>query len=124
MYTRLDVQRALACLKCLEEVPAGSLDAVTLSRHAGIPYVECKELVDRFETAGFITVGADGELRLTRPIHEFTSLDVIQAVWSQRPAPKFRLLYAQGGRQALAAKQAVAWAQEVGAYPSDGSVRA
>jgi DNA-binding IscR family transcriptional regulator len=122
MKMRLDVQHALACLQALAQHP--SLDALALSGQTGIPYAECQELIERFEAAGFVTSDPDGLVKLARPMHELTSLEVIQAVWSQRPAPHFRVLYAPGKRQALAVKNAAASAHTLGAFPSDGPLSA
>jgi len=85
------VQYAVACLEGLEQ-PA---TAGELSRRQGIPMEECQFVLNRFEAAGIVRKDERGLFERSRPLDEFTSLEVLEAIWARPEPPSFRMLYGQ-----------------------------
>jgi DNA-binding IscR family transcriptional regulator len=125
MKSALTVQYALMCLQELGDASARAVSAQEISARQGIPRAECEAVLQCLENAGLIKSPQTKHFALTKPLEEFKVLEILEALADQRkPAPSFKILF-QHERPALRKTlEAVSWAGQVGAYPSDGTMGA
>jgi DNA-binding IscR family transcriptional regulator len=90
MKTQANVQHALMCLEALA-VADQPLSVEEISRHQGVPFDECRDLLDRMTQAGFVQETEEG-YALVCEVESLTALDVLQALWyPPRHDPEFQL---------------------------------
>jgi DNA-binding IscR family transcriptional regulator len=120
MENKLTVQYAVQCIEELANDPAGRLSLSDISQRRGIPEDDCRDILDRLEKAGILSIDDRHRFELSRPIEEITSLEVLQALWTERAKfPAFQVLYQSPAKVLRTTLQAVSAAQRVGVFPGE-----
>jgi DNA-binding IscR family transcriptional regulator len=120
MENKLTVQYAVQCIEELANDSLGRLSVLELSRRRGIPMDACRNILRRLEEAGILTIDERDRYGLLRSVEDITSLDVLQALWTDRPQhPAFKVLYQRPAKALKTTLHAVWAAQSAGAFPGE-----
>lgn len=115
------VRYALMCLQELDNWHNRPCSPLGVSRRNGVPLEECVAVLEKLGTAGLIEVDDEGNYILRCPLGDLPAFDILTALAA--PIPKVtRFKMRVGADHGLAARvtlRAIAWADSVGAYPSD-----
>jgi DNA-binding IscR family transcriptional regulator len=85
------IQYALICLESLEQADPQS--AEDISRSQRVPLKTCREVLRRLEATGIVEILGDTYC-LTRPLCEWTALDIVEALKPPREqAAAFKLMF-------------------------------
>jgi len=121
MNKTLAVQYALLCLREIDQHETITIREI--SELQGIPLHDCQDAVERLVAAGYLETTGDGRFSLSQPLDRIHSLELIQAMYAEKPkVPAFKMLF-QSQRLGLEkALEAVRWSRRVEDFPSDGGV--
>lgn len=72
------VHAAMQCLLQLESHPASAED---ISAASGVALPMCRQLLSRLRRLGIVRVDAECRFVLTRALEEWSTLELIDAVW-------------------------------------------
>jgi DNA-binding IscR family transcriptional regulator len=122
MENKLTIQYALQCIEELANEPLGRLSLQDLSRRRGIPTDVCRDVLRRLEEAGILSADDQRRFGLIRPIEEITSLEILEALWTERlHLPAFKVLYQHPSRAIKTTLHAVRVAQKLDAFPGEAA---
>jgi DNA-binding IscR family transcriptional regulator len=108
------VQFAVMCLQALEVNAGTALSASEISQRQGVPLPDCIHILHQFNNAGIVQSAASGKVALTRPVADFTALEILEALWAcETPPAELRMLI--GGQHGKRFRMTRDWVQRASA---------
>src|SRR5690349_3772086 len=73
------VEFGLLCLQALDQTPAMTLEDIC--RDIGVSALNCRQVLDAFESAGIVSQDDNGRYQLEQEIENLTAVEVLEALW-------------------------------------------